>query len=101
MVDAFCQGNAPPGMTPLQLCQAQAKDPAIHHIIDSIQNRTLRTLKIQDDMPSELKALIQLRKQLILKQGVLYRRITPVNEKSRLQLILPPSHCTKAIEWLS
>ena len=97
-VDALCQGNAPPGMTPLQGCQAQAKNPAIHHIIDSMQNKTLRTLKIQGGMPSELKALIRLRKQLILKQGVLYRRTTPVNAKSRLQLILPPSHCTKAIE---
>ena len=35
---------------------------------------------------------------MILKQGVLYRRITLVDAKSRLQLILPPSHCTKAIE---
>ena len=49
-------------------------------------------------MPSELKALISLRKQFILKQGVLYRRITLVDAKPRLQLILPPSHCTKAIE---
>ena len=49
-------------------------------------------------MPSELKVLIRLRKQLILKQGVLYRRITLVDAKPRLQLILPPSHCTKAIE---
>ena len=49
-------------------------------------------------MPSELKALIRLKKQLILKQGVLYRRITLVDDKSRLQLILPPSHCIKAIE---
>ena len=84
-MDALCQDNAPPGMTPLQWCQTQAKDPTIHHIIDSIQNKTLRTLKIQGDMPSKLKALIQLRKQLILKQGVLYRRTTPVSAKSRLQ----------------
>ena len=85
-------------MTPLQWCQAQAKDPAIHHIVDSIQNKTLKHLKIQVNLPSELKALIRLKKQLILKQGVLYRRITLVDAKSRLQLILPPSHCTKAIE---
>ena len=85
-------------MTSLQWCQAQAKDPAIHHIIDSMQNKTLRTLKIQDYMLSELKALIRLRKQLILKQGVLYRRTTLVNAKSRLQLILLPSHRTIAIE---
>ena len=49
-------------------------------------------------MPSELKALIRLRKQLILKQGVLYRRITPVGANPRLQSILPASHCTKTIE---
>ena len=98
MVDVLCQDNTPPGITPLQWCQAQAKDPAIHHIIDSMQNKTLRTLQIQGDMPSELKALIRLRKQLILKQGVLYRRTTLVDAKSILQLILPPLHCTKAIE---
>ena len=82
VVDALCQDNAPPGMTLLQWCQAQAKDSAIHHIIDSMQNKTLRTLKVQGDMPSELKALIRLRKQLILKQGVLYRRTKQVNAKS-------------------
>ena len=97
-MDALCQDNAPSGMTPLQWCQAQAKDPAIHHIVDSIQNETLKHLKIQGDMPSELKALMRLRKQLMLKHGVLYRRITPADAKSRLQLVLPPSHCTKAIE---
>ena len=98
VVDALCQDNAPPGMTPLQCCQAQAKDPAIHHIVNSIQNKTLKHLKIHGDMPSELKALIRMRKQLILKQGLLYRRITLVDAKPRLQLILPPSHCTKATE---
>ena len=98
VVDALCKVNASPGMTPLQWCQAQAKDPAIHHIADSIQNKALKHLKIQGDVPSELKPLIRLKKQLILKQGVLYRRITPVDAKSSLQLILPPSHHTKAIE---
>ena len=39
-VDALCQHNASPGMTPLQWCQAQAKDPAIHQITDHIQNKT-------------------------------------------------------------
>ena len=97
-VDALCQDNAPPGMTPLQWCQAQAKDPAIHQIIDSIQNKTLKHLKVQGDMPSELKALIRLKKLLMLKQGVLYRRVTPTDVKPRLQLILPPSYWNKAIE---
>ena len=79
----------------MQWCQAQAKDPAIHQIIDSIQNKTIKHLKMQGDMPSELKALIRLKKQLLLKQGVLYRRVTPTDAKPRLQLI-PPSHQNKA-----
>ena len=93
-VDALCQDNASPGMTPLQRCQAQAKDPAIHQITDHIQNKTIKHLKIQGD----LKALIRLKKQLILKQGVLYRKVTPTDAKPRLQLIPPPSHRNKAIE---
>ena len=97
-VDALCQDNTSPGMTPLQWCQAQAKDPAIHQITDHIQNKTIKHLKIQGDMPSDLKALIRLKKQLILKQGVLYRKVTPTDAKPRLQLILPPSHRNKAIE---
>ena len=50
------------------------------------------------EMPSDLKALIRIEKQLVLKQGVLYRRTTQVNRRTRLQLVLPPSFRTKAIE---
>ena len=49
-------------------------------------------------MSSELKALMRVKKQLVLKQGVLYRRTTQVNRKTRLQLMLPPSFRTKVIE---
>ena len=52
-VDALCQDNAPPGMTPLQWCQAQANDPAIQQIVNNIQNKTMKHLKIQGDLPSE------------------------------------------------
>ena len=50
------------------------------------------------EMPSDLKPLIRIKKQLVLKQGVLYRRTTQVNRRTRLQLVLPPSFRTKAIE---
>ena len=36
LVDALGQDNAPPGMTPLEWCQAQAKDPAIHQIVGEL-----------------------------------------------------------------
>ena len=37
VVDVLVQDNAPPGMTPLEWCQAQAKDPAIQQIVGEIQ----------------------------------------------------------------
>ena len=69
VVNALSQDNAPAGTTPLEWCQAQSKDQAIHQIIDGIQNKMLRKIKIKDGMPSELKALIRLKRQLVLKHG--------------------------------
>ena len=97
VVDALTQDNAPSGMTPLEWYQAKAKDPVINQIIMEIQKRTIGKLKIKIDMPSELKALIRIRKQLILKQEILYRRTTQVNRRTKLKLVLPPSYRTKAI----
>ena len=90
--------NTPPSMTPLEWCQAQAKDPAINQIVGEKQKGTLGKLKIKCGMPSDLKALIRIKKQLVLKQGILYRRTTQVNRRIRFQLVLPPSFWTKAIE---
>ena len=74
-----------------------SQDPAIHQIVGEIQKGTLRKLKIKMEMPSELKALIRIKKQLTMKQEILYRRTTQVNRRTRLQLVLPPFHRTKAI----
>ena len=82
VVNTLRQDDAPPGMTPLVWCQAHSKDPGIHQIIDGIQNKTLRKIKIKGDVPSELKVLIRLKRQLALKQGVLYRRTTQVDTKT-------------------
>ena len=41
------QDNMPPGMTPLEWSQAQAKDPAICQIGQAIQNKSLEKLKIK------------------------------------------------------
>ena len=98
VVDALGRGNAPPGMTPLEWCQAQAKDPAINQIVGGKQQGALGKLKPKSEMPSDLKALKRIKKQLVLKQGVLYRRTTQVNRRIRFQLVLPPSFRTKAIE---
>ena len=67
-MDALAQDNAPPGMTPLEWCHAQAKDPVINKSLGEIQKKTIGKLKIKTEIPSEMKALIRIKKQLILKQ---------------------------------
>ena len=46
-------------------------------------------------MSSDLKAFLRIRKQFKLKHGILYRK-TQVNDKARLQLVLPLSYRPKA-----
>ena len=97
VVDALTQDNVPPDMTPLEWCHAQAKDPVISQIVGEIQKKTIGKLKIKMEMPSEMKALIRIKKQLILKQGVLYKRTTQVSTRTKLQVVLPQSHRTRTI----
>ena len=87
----------PPGMTSLEWSQAQLKDPAICQIIQAIQNKTLDKLKIKQDMNSDLKVFLRIRKQFKLKQGILYRKSQVNNDRARLQLVLPTSHRQKAM----
>ena len=90
------QDNMPSGMTSLEWSQAQIKDSAICQIIQSIQNKSLDTLKIKQDMSSDLKAFLRIRKQFKLKQGILYRK-SQVNDRARLQLVLTLSQRQKAM----
>ena len=86
----------PSSMTPLEWSQAQLKDPAICQIIQAIQTKTLDTIKFNQNMSSDHKVFLRIRKQFKLKHGILYRK-TKVNDKARLQLVLPPSHRPKAM----
>ena len=47
VVDALSKGNAPPGMTPLEWCHAQAQDPIITQIIGEIEHKTIGKIKIK------------------------------------------------------
>ena len=95
-VGVLSQDNIPSGMTSLEWSQAQSKDSAICQIIQAIQNKSLDTLKIKQDMSSDLKAFLWIRKQFKLKQGILYRK-SQVSGRARLQLVLPLSHRQKAM----
>ena len=90
VVGVLSQDNMPPGMTSLEWSQAPLKDPTICQIIQAIQNKTLDTLKIKQDISSDLKAFLRVRKQFKLKQGILYRKSqVNNNDRTRLQLVLP------------
>ena len=45
VMDALDKDNTPPGMTPLEWCQAQAKDPAINQIVGEKQKRNIRKIE--------------------------------------------------------
>ena len=88
----------PLGMTPLEWSQVQSKDPAFCQIIEAIQHKTIGKLKIKKDMPSDLKAFQRIRKQLKLKQGILYGKSqVSNNSRARLQLVLPIEYRHKAM----
>ena len=97
VVDALSKDKTPPGMTPLEWCQAQSQDPIISQIIGEINNKTIGKMKIRMGMPSELKALIRNRKLLTLKHGVLYKR-SKVDARTKHLLVVPPSHRQRALE---
>ena len=97
-VGVLNQDNMPPGMTPLEWSQAQTKYPALCQIIEAIQHRAIGKLKIKKDMPSDPKAFLRTRKELKLKQGILYRKSQVSNNSiARLQLVLPIEYRYKAM----
>ena len=63
-VGVLSQDNMPSGMTSLEWSQAQSKDSAICQIIQVIQNKCLDTLKIKQDMSSDLKPFLRIRKTI-------------------------------------
>ena len=52
----------------------------------------------EQDMNSDFKAFLRVRKQFKMKQGILYRKSqVKNNDRARLQLVLPTSHRQKAM----
>ena len=95
--DALSKDRAPPGMTPLEWCHAQTQDPILYQIIREINSKSIGKMKIKMGMPSEMKALIRNRTQLILKHGVLYKR-SRINARTKDLLVVPPSYRQRTME---
>ena len=73
-VGVLSQDNMPSGMTSFEWSQAQIQ------IIQAIQSKTLDTLKIKQDMSSDLKAFLRLRKQFKLKKACSIRNLRLMTE---------------------
>ena len=84
-------------MTSLEWCHIQTQDPILSQIMREINNKSLGKMKIKMGMPSELKALIRNRTQLILKHGVLYKKAR-VNAKNQATMVVPQSYRQRAME---
>ena len=92
-MDALYKDRAPPGMTSLEWCHIQTQHPILSQIMREINNKSLGKMKIKVGMPSELKALIKNRTQLILKHGVLYKKAR-VNARTK-ELLVYLNHTDK------
>ena len=97
VVDGLSNDRAPPGMTPLEWCHEQAQDPILSQIIREINSKSIGKMKIKMGMPSELKALIRNKTQLILKHGVIYKR-SRVDARTKHLLVVPQSYRQRAME---
>ena len=97
VVEGLSKDRAPSGMTPLEWCHIQTQDPILSQIIRQINNKSLGKMKIKMGMPSELKALIRNRTQLILKHGVLYKKAR-VSARTKHLSVIPQSYKQRAME---
>ena len=97
VVGVLTQDNMPPGMTPLEWSQAQAKDPAICKIGEAIHHKTLGKLKIKKDMPLDLKAFLRIRKQLNLSKEFYIENSRVNGRRARIQPVHPPEYRHKAM----
>ena len=63
-------------MTKEMWVEAQKADPAISQIIALIKSKTLGHRKHHNNDRPELKTMLRLKNQLILRNGLLYRKMS-------------------------
>ena len=79
----------------------QLSYPPIAEIISLIENHKIMTRKCKKTDSPDLKRLLKVRKKLVLKEGVLYRRVR-IEENRRkdylYQVVVPPSMMSTALK---
>ena len=84
--------DSSPGITERQWREEQQNDIEIGPVLELIRNGKLHGYKLQGNESSGTKILLRYKGDLILKRGLLYRKILMKNHKEgTLQFVLPSS----------
>ena len=88
-----------PTMTKEMWIEAQKQDPTLNQLITLIKSKTLGHRKHYKNDTLELKSILRIKKQLILRKGLLYRKMKKGNkEGSVLEFVVPRKFRTQVLK---
>ena len=96
--EGYVTGIVPPGleaakavtMTKEDWIAAQKQDPVLNQLITLIKSKTLGHRKHHTNDSSELKSMLRIKNQLILRKGLLFRKMKKGNQEgSVLEFVIP------------
>ncbi|KAJ8044512.1 hypothetical protein HOLleu_07281 [Holothuria leucospilota] len=93
------QGSLP-GVTAAEWQQLQEQDPGIHPILTCMRAGTRPTTSQVTDVEPEARLLARQWDKLVLRDGVLHRRVQDTQGECKLQLVLPACHREEAFKGL-
>ena len=77
-------------MTKEDWLDAQKQDPVLNQLITLIKSKTLGHRKLHPNDSSELKSMLRIKNQLILRKGLLFRKMKKGNQEgSVLEFVVP------------
>ena len=86
-------------MTKEMWIKAQKQDPALNQVITLLKSKTLGHRKHHKNDSPELKSMLRIKNQLILRKGILYRKMKKGNkEGSVLEFVVPSRHRTQVLK---
>ena len=92
VIPVECYVANQPGLTKEDWKQLQSADPTLSMVIKHLREKTWNNRKKPKHMPIQLKLYYRVRKNLVFKEGILYKKNCANNAKGRehtLQLLLP------------
>ena len=92
VIPVECYVANQPGLTKEDWKQLQSADPTLSMVMKHLKEKTWNDRKRPKNMPIQLKLYYRVRKNLVFKEGILYKKNCANNAKGRettLQLLLP------------